>query len=121
MLPTDDSPAPPVIRSAFERRAQAHYATRPPDPTDLPPGEEDGVYHPYAVGGLNQSAREVPEAEREMAVLARTGPMENERVEPVPRELAPLSSDARVFAKFARVPRPGWPIGRFSRIAAWTR
>ncbi|MEU0846260.1 hypothetical protein ABZ370_43455 [Streptomyces sp. NPDC005962] len=107
MLTTHDSPAPPVIRSEFERRAQALCETRTQDPTNLPLGEEDGLHHHYAVGGFNTSAHEVPEAEREVPVLAETDRMENERVELVRRGPSPLFSDAHVFAEFARVPRPG--------------
>ncbi|MFD4523355.1 hypothetical protein ACFWP7_05340 [Streptomyces sp. NPDC058470] len=113
MPPTHDSSAPPVIRSEFGRRAPAHYETRTLDPTNLPLGEEDGLYHHYALGGFNKSAREVPEAKREMAVLGETGRIEDEPFVPVPRQLAPLSFDARIFGEFARSSR-----GCRARVAA---
>ncbi|MFJ9610762.1 SAM-dependent methyltransferase [Kitasatospora sp. NPDC101176] len=98
MTTVNENSAPAVVRSEFERRAQAHYETKTQDPINLLLGKDDGLYHHhYAVGGFDKSVLEVPEPEREAAILGEMARMENEQVELVLRGLAPLSSDARVM------------------------
>ncbi|MFF9690807.1 hypothetical protein [Streptomyces sp. NPDC014623] len=107
MPSTHYSSAPPVIRSGFERRTQAHHGTSIQNPADLPLGAEGGLRRRYAADGFNRPVREVPGTERRVAVLAETGRTRNERVGLVPHGLAPLPSGGRVCSGLARVPHPG--------------
>lgn len=85
MLPTHHSSAPSVIRSEWERRAQAHCGARAQGPAGLPLGEEGGLVAPLRRRRLQRIRARLPEAERVVAVVAETSRVENERFEPVPR------------------------------------
>jgi geranyl diphosphate 2-C-methyltransferase len=90
--------AHPVVRTDYERRLQEDWDNKTNDPINLRLGEEDGLYHHhFAVGGFDQSVLEVPEPDREAAILAEMHRMESDQVELVLRGLAPLSPQARVL------------------------
>jgi len=98
MTVTHDNATRPVIRSEFERRAQAHYETKTEDPINLLLGEEDGLYHHhYAVTDFDRSVLELPEPERQAALLAEMGRIENEQVDILLKGLGDLPPTARVM------------------------
>jgi len=95
---TYDNPARPVVRTEFERKAQAHYETKTQDPINLLLGEDDGLYHHhYSVSDYDKSVLEAPEPQRDAAILAEMGRLENEQVDLVLRGLGQLSPGARVL------------------------
>lgn len=95
---TRNSSASPVVRNNFERRAQAHYDVKTQDPINLLLGEEDGLYHHhYSVSDYDKSVLELPEAERDAAILSEMARLENEQVDLVLEGLGQLSADARVL------------------------
>jgi geranyl diphosphate 2-C-methyltransferase len=87
-----------VTHTDLERRSQADWDKKTHDPINLILGEEDGLYHHhFGVGGFDASVLDVPEADREAAILAEMHHMETDQVELVLRGLAPLPPQARVM------------------------
>ncbi|WP_306205398.1 SAM-dependent methyltransferase [Actinoplanes sp. RD1] len=98
MTTTQENPASSVIRSEFERRAQAHYETKKQDPINLLLGEEDGLYHHhYSVSDYDHSVLELPEPERDAAILAEMGRLEQEQVDLILDGLGDLTPESRVL------------------------
>ncbi|MFI5778026.1 geranyl diphosphate 2-C-methyltransferase [Nocardia sp. NPDC051570] len=87
----------PVLRNDFQRSI-ADYWDREKDPVNIRLGEVDGIYHHhYGIGDYSPAVLEVPESERDSAVIAEMHRLETAQAELLLDHLGPLTAADRVM------------------------
>lgn len=90
-------PLPPIA-TEYEASVARYWDTKRDDQINLLLGADDGlIHHHYGVGDYDHAILDLPDAEREPAILRELHRMENRQTELILDALAPLRPDGRVL------------------------